>query len=50
MDPAGMHMMPPGAPPPAMDGASDHPDLYVPEVVRNSFLPHFHAKFKEKVQ
>lgn len=44
-----MHPMPPVAPPPVMDGASEHPDLYVPEIVRLSFLPHFYQKFKEKV-
>lgn len=41
--------MPPVAPPP-VDEASEHPDMYVPEVVRTTFLPHFYMKFKEKVQ
>ena len=37
------------APPPPVDGASDHPDQFVPEAVRN-FLPIFYMKFKEKVR
>lgn len=47
----GMGMPVPGAaaPPPPTDGASDHPDQFVPEAVRN-FLPVFYIKFKEKVR
>ena len=43
-------MHPMGAPvaPPTAE-ASDHPDQYVPEIVRSTFLPHFYMKFKEKV-
>jgi hypothetical protein len=39
--------MAPVAPP--TGEASDHPDQYVPEIVRATFLPHFYMKFKEKV-
>ena len=44
-------VMQPGAPPPPqqmLDGASDHPDQFIPEPVRN-FIPYFYQKFKEKV-
>ncbi len=49
MDGAGMPMAAAGAPPPPMDGASDHPDQFVPEPVRN-FIPVFYMKFKDKVR
>ncbi len=42
-----MVVPPPGGPPP-VDGASDHPDNYIPDQVR-IFLPYFYQKFKEKV-
>ena len=46
----GPPLHPLGAPvaPPTAE-ASDHPDQYVPEIVRSTFLPHFYMKFKEKV-
>ena len=45
-----VHAVAPAAAAPVVDGASEHPDHYVPEVVRTTFLPHFYLRFKEKVR
>ncbi len=51
MDGSAVHPIPmaPVAPPTTIAEASEHPDKYVPEIVRMTFLPHFYQKFKEKV-